>query len=207
MRTTSESPRSFVFRRTLSILAVIIVSFSAMLVAQKNSIQPQPQADKLAPVSVPSRGNAGQATKPDGVVPTVPPGFTVSVYAEMRAPRMMVYAPNGDLFVSSPAANNITVLRDTNNDGVFEERSVYAQGGAPAGRGGAGAAGGGGGRGAGAPGGPGGAPGGAPGGQGGGPGRGAGFGGGAPAAAPGGVNPAINGPILGAAAPACTPPS
>src|SRR5262245_47795402 len=168
MRTTSESPRSFVFRRTLSILAVIIVSFSAMLVAQKNSSQPQPQADKLAPVSVPSRGNAGQATKPDGVTPTVPAGFTVSVYAEMRAPRMMVYAPNGDLFVSSPAANNITVLRDTNNDGVFEERSVYAQGGAPAGRGGGAggpggapggpglAAGGAGGRGTGAPGAPGG---------------------------------------------------
>src|SRR5262245_42908604 len=164
MRTTSESPRSFAFRRTLAILAVIIVSFSAMLVAQKNSSQPQPQAGKLAPVSVPSRGNAGQATKPDGVMPTVSAGFTVSVYAEMRAPRMMVYAPNGDLFVSSPAANNITVLRDTNNDGVFEERSVYAQGGAPAGRGGGGA-GAGGGRGAGAPGGPGG-PGGAPGGPG-----------------------------------------
>ena len=31
---------------------------------------------------------------------------------------MMVYAPNGDLFVSSPGANNITVLRDANNDGV-----------------------------------------------------------------------------------------
>ena len=47
---------------------------------------------------------------------------------------MMVYAPNGDLFVSSPAANNITVLRDANNDGVFEARSVYAAGTPPAGR-------------------------------------------------------------------------
>ena len=44
----------------------------------------------------------------------------------MRAPRMMVYAPNGDLFVSSPATNSITVLRDANNDGMFEARSVYA---------------------------------------------------------------------------------
>ena len=50
---------------------------------------------------------------------------------------MMVYAPNGDLFVSSPSAHNITVLRDANNDGVFEERGVYAQGEAPPRRGGA----------------------------------------------------------------------
>jgi len=41
---------------------------------------------------------------------------------------MMVYAPNGDLFVSSPATNSITVLRDANQDGVFEARSVFAGG-------------------------------------------------------------------------------
>jgi glucose/arabinose dehydrogenase len=47
-----------------------------------------------------------------------------------------VYAPNGDLFVSSPGANNITILRDTNNDGVVDSQSVYAQGEPPAPRGG-----------------------------------------------------------------------
>jgi hypothetical protein len=45
------------------------------------------------------------------MLPKVPDGFTVSVYAELEAPRMMVYAPNGDLFVSSPTANSVTVLR------------------------------------------------------------------------------------------------
>ena len=110
----------------LVVFLLAIVSFSAALIAQKNSIQPQPQAAKLAPVSVPTRGNSAPLAKPDGVLPTVPPGFTVSVYAEIRAPRMMVYAPNGDLFVSSPATNSITVLRDTNNDGEFEQRSTCA---------------------------------------------------------------------------------
>ena len=106
------------------------------------------------------------------------------MYAELRAPRLMVYAPNGDLFVSSPAANTITVLRDPNNDGHVQEISVYAGtvGSAPsAPRGG----------------GPGGPPrGGAP--------RGA-----APPAPPvtPAVNPEINGPLLGAAAPACTAPA
>ena len=41
---------------------------------------------------------------------------------------MMVYAPNGDLFVSSPTTNSISVLRDTDHDGVFEARSVFADG-------------------------------------------------------------------------------
>ena len=99
-----------------------------VLVAQRNSGVPQPRAGGLPPVAAatPSRGSL--VDKPVGVMPTGPAGFTVSVYAELQAPRMMVYAPNGDLFVSSPAANNITVLRDGNNDGVFESRSVYAQG-------------------------------------------------------------------------------
>ncbi|MBM3820154.1 MAG: sorbosone dehydrogenase family protein [Acidimicrobiia bacterium] len=72
--------------------------------------------------------------RPTGAMPTVPAGFTVSVAAELQSPRMMVLAPNGDLFVSSPATNSITVLRDANNDGVFETRSVYAQGDPPAAR-------------------------------------------------------------------------
>jgi glucose/arabinose dehydrogenase len=114
-------------------------------------------------------------------MPMVPAGFTVSVYAELQAPRLMVYAPNGDLFVSSPAANNITVFRDANNDGVFESRSVYAQGEVVARGGGAGA----------------------------GAARGAAPTPAAPPPVPAPatvVNPEINGPILGAAAPACVAP-
>jgi len=190
--------------RKISIVGVGVVSLGAMLLGQKNSVQPQPQPDKLAKVAVPTRGGGANVPKPEGVMPTVPAGFTVSIYAEMPSPRMMVYAPNGDLFVSSPATNTITVLRDTNNDGVFEERGVYAQGAAAGGgRGGGAGAGGGAGRGAG------------PGGPGGGAGRGAGPGGpgggpggpgGAPATASAEPNPTINGQILGASAPACTPP-
>jgi glucose/arabinose dehydrogenase len=179
--------------RTFPVLAVGLVTLGAMIFGQKNSVQPQPQPDKLARITVPTRGAGGGAppTKPDGVNPNVPAGFTISLYAELPAPRMMVYAPNGDLFVSSPQSNNITVLRDANNDGVFEVRGVYAQGEAPArGRGGAGGGGGG------------------------------GFGGGrggAPVAPPDveglrsqvnatpEANLLINGQIFGASAPACTP--
>jgi glucose/arabinose dehydrogenase len=138
------------------------------MAAQRNSTVPQPRADRLAAIgpAMPNRG--ALVERPSNVMPAVPAGFTVSVYAELQAPRMMVYAPNGDLFVSSPATNSITVLRDGNNDGVFEARGVYAAGDPPAGRGGQ------------------------PAGRLGGP--------------PPAVNPQVNGPILGASAPACAPP-
>ena len=156
--------------RISATLAVGVLALCTVLVAQRPAPPPQPQAQRLPPIG-PARPNRGALVdKPAAVTPSVPAGFTVSVYAELQAPRMMVYAPNGDLFVSSPAANNITVFRDANNDGVFEARSVFAQGEVPAGRGG------------GAPPAP------------------------APPRTPPPVNPAINGPILGASAPACVPP-
>jgi glucose/arabinose dehydrogenase len=97
--------------------------------------RPPRSADAL-PAPAPATPKFGSTVaKPEGVMPIVPAGFSVASYAELQAPRMMVYAPNGDLFVSSPAANNITVLRDANNDGVFEERSVFAAGEPPAARG------------------------------------------------------------------------
>jgi glucose/arabinose dehydrogenase len=122
-------------RQTIVVLALAVVPLSGMLVAQKNSVQQQPRADRLPPVSVPSPNRGNMVDKPANVMPTVPAGFTLSVYAEIEAPRLMVYAPNGDLFVSSPATNSITVLRDANNDGVFESRGVYAQGDPPPARG------------------------------------------------------------------------
>src|SRR5262249_60500487 len=98
----------------------------AVVAAHRSSGPSQPHADRLPAVSAPRPNRGSLVEKPATAMPIVPAGFTVSLYAEMRAPRMMVYAPNGDLFVSSPASNSITVLRDANNDGVFEARSVYA---------------------------------------------------------------------------------
>ena len=158
----------------------------SVLLAQQNSTAPQPRANAL-PAIAPAQPKFGRTVpRPEGMLPKVPDGFTVSVYAELPTPRQMVYAPNGDLFVSSPADNSITVLRDKNNDGVVDERSVFAQGTPPPGRAGGGGFGGGGGGGGRRAGGPPPAP--------------------PVAAAPAAVNPTVNGPLLGATAPACTPP-
>jgi glucose/arabinose dehydrogenase len=107
-----------------------------VLVAQQNTVVPQPRANALPAPGAASPKPSRSVERPDGMAPKVPSGFTVTSYADLRAPRMMVYAPNGDLFVSSPGANNITVLRDMNNDGVADSQSVYAQGAPPPPRGG-----------------------------------------------------------------------
>ena len=116
-----------VVSRVLLLGSIALVSVVGV-VAQQNSVvrQPRPEALPAPEQAHPNRNQ--RVARPDGMMPVVPPGFTVTSYAEIPGARMMVYAPNGDLFVSSPSQNMITVLRDANNDGVFESRSVYAQG-------------------------------------------------------------------------------
>ena len=164
--------------RTFAGLGALVLATS-VLVAQQNTTVPQPRAGALPAPATASPKPSRAVSRPEGMSPKAANGFTVTMAADLRAPRMMVYAPNGDLFVSSPGANNITVLRDANNDGVFESQSVYAQGAPPAPRGG------------GPP------PNPAGGQRAGGQGRAAG-----PPPGPGRGAP----PVLGATAPACTPP-
>jgi len=100
-----------------------VAGISLVLIAQN----PQPQINKLP---APGRGspNAGRnVPMPADAKLTVPAGFSVTTYADMiPGARYITVAPNGDLFVSSFAQSTITVLRDANNDGVPEMRSVYA---------------------------------------------------------------------------------
>jgi glucose/arabinose dehydrogenase len=66
---------------------------------------------------------------PDGHTLTVPSGFTVSVFADdLPFARFMAVAPNGDVFLSQPIRNagRITVLRDTDRDGVADVRETFA---------------------------------------------------------------------------------
>ena len=99
---------------------------SAVVGAQQNSVHPQPRAEELPGPAMATANPNRRVPQPEGILPKAPAGFSVAGYAELRGPRMMVYAPNGDLFVSSPSTNSIFVLRDANNDGVFEARGVFA---------------------------------------------------------------------------------
>jgi glucose/arabinose dehydrogenase len=88
---------------------------------------------------------------PAGKMPTAPDGFTVNLFADtLKNPRNIYIAPNGDIFVSEAntevkgikkigakiigvaasqnlgkSANRITILRDTNGDGVPDMRGTF----------------------------------------------------------------------------------
>src|SRR5438093_2273535 len=104
-------------------------ALGAVLMAQQHGPQlPEPQAAHPNP--------SRTVPKPEGAMPKVPAGFTVDIYADnIRGPRMMEWAPNGNLFVSQTAINTVAVLRDTNNDGLPDQRSVFLQGPPPQQRG------------------------------------------------------------------------
>jgi glucose/arabinose dehydrogenase len=88
---------------------------------------------------------------PAGKMPIAPPGFTVNLFADtLKNPRNIYIAPNGDILVSEAntetkgikkigakiigvaasqnlgkSANRITILRDTNGDGVPDMRGIF----------------------------------------------------------------------------------
>jgi glucose/arabinose dehydrogenase len=58
----------------------------------------------------------------------VPPGFKIDLYASgFRDPRFLLTAPNGDIFVVESRANQIKVLRDTNDDGKADVTETFAE--------------------------------------------------------------------------------
>ncbi len=68
---------------------------------------------------------------PDGHQLTVPPGFTVNLFADkLQFARFMALAPNGDVLLAEPirGAAKITVLRDADKDGVAETRETFTTG-------------------------------------------------------------------------------
>ena len=116
-------------KRNVILTGIGAISIGAALMAQQR--QPELPAPSQA------RPNPSRVIpRPDGAQPKVPDGFSVSIFADdLQAARMMEWAPNGDLFVSQTAAARISVLRDTDNDGTPDMRSVFLQGPLPAPRG------------------------------------------------------------------------
>jgi glucose/arabinose dehydrogenase len=102
------------------------VFVTAILAAQ--SAPPLP-----APFATPwFRKSTRVVAMPDGHILTLPAGFAVSVFADkLQMARFMALAPNGDVFLSESAsrtAGKITVLRDTDKDGVADMRETFASG-------------------------------------------------------------------------------
>jgi glucose/arabinose dehydrogenase len=86
--------------------------------------------DLATPYATPSAQNHPRLVgRPEGAWPKAPEGFEVTEFATgLRQPRVIVRAPNGDLFVAESAANRIRVLRDADGDGKPEVSEVFADG-------------------------------------------------------------------------------
>lgn len=87
-------------------------------------------ADLPKPYATESVDNGPKlVARPAGMMPRVPNGFRVEQFAtDLKNPRMIRTAPNGDLFIAESYANLIRVLRDTNGDGKPDVNEIFAEG-------------------------------------------------------------------------------
>ncbi len=57
----------------------------------------------------------------------LPNGFSIAKFAEIENPRMLAVAPDGTVYVSQRDAGTLTMLKDTNGDGVADVQKVVAE--------------------------------------------------------------------------------
>ena len=86
--------------------------------------------DLPKPNDTPSVDNGpAWAARPAGALPVVPKGMVVTQFAGgLAQPRVIVTAPNGDLFVTESYTGKVIALRDSNKDGVLDVKSTYVSG-------------------------------------------------------------------------------
>jgi len=119
---------------------------------------PQPVLPPPNPTLIPTVRIAPAKGWPDGAAPTPASGLRVTAFAgDLDHPRWLTVLPNGDVLVAesnappkpdgdqgirgwimglvmgragarTPSANRITLLRDTDGDGVADSRSVFLEG-------------------------------------------------------------------------------
>jgi glucose/arabinose dehydrogenase len=68
------------------------------------------------------------ASPPKGAAPQVPPGFTVTPFAHLAAPRQIRVAPNGDIFVAETKNGKVTVLRAADGATEPSQTATFASG-------------------------------------------------------------------------------
>jgi glucose/arabinose dehydrogenase len=114
-------------------IALLVVTTASIVYAQKTpSTHYDIKPSDLPPAKIETDVNNGPRVvpKPEGAKLNLPPGFEATTFAEggFTRPRWMALAPNGDVFLSDSAAlGKIIVLRDTNKDGVADERFTFVE--------------------------------------------------------------------------------
>jgi glucose/arabinose dehydrogenase len=79
--------------------------------------------------TVPTGFDPSFESRPAGVMPQVPRGFAISLFAAgLQCPRSLAVAPDGDVFVVDQDRGIIYRLRDTNADGNADRIQAFATG-------------------------------------------------------------------------------
>ena len=124
----------------------------------REGMGPQPELPAQVKSTIPTVNIATATHWPEGVKPTPAAGFAVNAFArDLDHPRWLYVLPNGDVLVAEtnappkpedgkgikgavmklvmkragagvPSADRISLLRDTDGDGVAETRTVFLQG-------------------------------------------------------------------------------
>ena len=68
------------------------------------------------------------AAPPAGALPRVPAGFKVELFGQLKKPRVIRVAPNGDVFVAQTAVGQVSVLRAADGAAIPSETAVFASG-------------------------------------------------------------------------------
>jgi len=99
----------------------IPISSTAQVTRGQKPDLPQPFATKSA-------GNGpNKSQAPQGFLPTVPAGFHVNIFAsDLKNPRLLTVAPNGDIFLANTGADEVVILRDPKHTGGAQERAVFS---------------------------------------------------------------------------------
>jgi hypothetical protein len=110
--------------RTLSAVAVFAAAGASAAVLTGQAAQGDYTTDApgvtrritLGDLPAPGAGKIGIAppavvARPAGAKLSAPPGFAISEFAALQAPRQLRTAPDGDVFVSETAAGRVKVLR------------------------------------------------------------------------------------------------
>lgn len=93
-----------------------------------------PKPIKIQLEELPSPYASQSASQPPQIIPIpsqptlkVPPGFQVNIYAEgLDKPRWLALTPDGDVLVSETRQNRLTLLQDSDRDGIADQSWTFA---------------------------------------------------------------------------------
>ncbi|HTZ48703.1 MAG TPA: PQQ-dependent sugar dehydrogenase [Verrucomicrobiae bacterium] len=105
--------------------AAPFVDFRFEAPGHSRKITPQ---DLPKPYATTSSNNGPKVVaRPENAWPKAPAGFTVQLYAtDLKNPRLIRTAPNGDVFLAESSAGMIKIFRGISSDGKPKEVSVFA---------------------------------------------------------------------------------